>query len=239
MIQCYSDPKYTWPLSSENPLLEIQHQVADGQKGCSLTQGDQHPTLLYNGIYTTGSPNSYVDVNVDDVNQYNDYAFSIFAAADNTVGGTLFHYAQDNSAVDPALEKIKDVIVWYNSSSLVVETFGPNDEVYGSTVSPFDSASVMNTWVGFGVSCDVSKPILSLLSSTGITIEVPTLNSAKIGQPGSIRIGASFDISRLPFTGDLICMNMYDGKLQATEISEKSLEECSTINWQHITGKII
>lgn len=232
----YDGPVYTWPLPSDNPLLEIINEVNHGKKGCSLSSGILHSTLQYSGIQTTGISSSYADVIAGDATEYNDYAFAIFASANDIFGGTIFHYKQDQSAVDPSEQKIKDVILWYNNTHLVAETKGPNDEDYGSVSDEIVASDLLNTWAGFGVSFDLSKPKITLMTNTGISLEVSTRNNAPLGGPGRIRVGATFDDSHPSYNGNLICLNMYNFKISANDLTDRCIHECAVSNWGHVTA---
>ncbi|XP_053405024.1 uncharacterized protein LOC128558837 [Mercenaria mercenaria] len=229
-----SSPKYTWPLFTGNPVLEIKQDVAEGKQGCFIKSGSVHSTLDYSGIYLTGSAHSYVDVNIDDSAEFKDFSFTVYAWIENVMGaGTIFHYKQTGTGgEDTVAQDIKDVIFWNNQTHLAAETYGPNNELYSSTTAEFNISTMVQQWVGLRFSHSHNQQV-KLVTNTGVYIKMETMHHTHLGQPGTLRFGSSFNASRPSFYGNLICSNMYDtfdGSLS------DSLKECAAGVWQQNTA---
>lgn len=232
-------PIYTWPLYRGDVLREIQRDNNGDKRGCSVSYGVSHAGLGYESAHMTGSSSSYIDVTIESTDsvQFDDYGISVFARSSTSTGGTLFHYKQDDSAVDTNADKAKDVILWYNQTHVAVEIYGPNDEDYGSVT--VQSNSGVDTWVGFAFSYDRhphSK--LKLVTDNGISTEVANIHLALMGQPGILRIGGTFDEVHTGFNGDMICVNMYDTKTSDSYLAQ-NLEGCVyQAEWADGTGML-
>lgn len=190
----------------------------------------------YTGLTLSGNINSYVQVEVSTANELQDFAISVTVYLLSITGGTIFHYRHDPNAAGGTLGGgVTDVILWFNSTTTVLEVYGPNNSSIGKFEKEFQFPS--DTWETVVLSYDISKGEMKVITKDGKDLEKVKLSVTKpqIGLPASLRVGAPFGgFSHQALHGHVICLVMHDTKLGHGDISG-IVTECPSDRLSEVT----
>lgn len=238
LIVCgaYSSAKYVWPLYIGDPYLEVTTNSRDGTSGCSVATSETYSTLSYSGISLSGNPQSFVELYISSANELKAFSISLTAYLLSNSGGTIFHYKFDSSiGGDPVGGDIREIVFWFNSTTIVLDFFDKNNASVLSVAEPYKV--VTNSWEMFIIRYDFDKIECKIITETDKDIGKLKLSGSnlQIRLPGILRLGAPIGLLHNGLHGYLICLVVHDTTIAHGDISD-TRTECKGLNLVQKTG---